>query len=134
MKIEINQIEREVEILPAPKGTFFIDEGLCFPVYPNFVAFCTPIDGERNYGNILVCPISFSSCYEAELLNEFGLEELKILTRTAVKDFDYDIVTYVNDLTTDLLNHKIIISSWCYEAINKIKNGIIKSVDELKEL
>ena len=131
MKIEINHIEREVEILPAPKCTFFIDEGLCFPVYPNFVAFCTPIGEECNYGNILVCPISSSSCYEAELLNEFGIEELEILTRRAVKDFSYDIVTYVNDLTTDLLNHKIIITSWCYDVINQIKNGIIKSVDEL---
>lgn len=43
MKLEINGIEREVQIVQAPQGAFCCLDELAFPSFPLFVGLCKAI-------------------------------------------------------------------------------------------
>ena len=136
MKIEINGIEREVLIAQAPKSSFVIQEGLMSPIYPAFVAFCQPTNEEKSYGNILVCPIidfngGYASCEIDELYTEFDTNHLKSCIKGWMDNYQGNLRDAVDYVTTDINDHDVFVTEVCCDIIDKIRNGEIKSIDEL---
>ena len=70
MKIEINGVEREGQIVSVPRGGFnIIEEGVL--TFPLFAYICNAIEKEYMESGILVCPISDLSYIEdGVLINE----------------------------------------------------------------
>lgn len=136
MKIEINGIEREVLIAQAPKNSFVIQEGLMSPIYPAFVAFCPPTNEEKGFGNILVCPIidfngGYASCGIDELYTEFNTNHLKSCIKGWMDNYEGNLCEAVDYVTTDINCHDVFVTELCCDIIDKIRNGEIKSIDEL---
>ena len=58
MKLEINGIKREVQIMQAPQGSFYCDKDLWLPQFPIYIGMCEPMTkDEGNYGNVIIFPI-----------------------------------------------------------------------------
>ena len=136
MRIEINGVEREVLIAQAPKSSFVIQEGLMFPIYPTFVAFCQPVGEEKSYGNILVCPIidfngGYASCGIDELHTEFESTHLKSCVKGWMDNYRGNLRAAVDEITIDINNHEVFVTEECCDIINKIENGEITDINEL---
>lgn len=136
MRIEINGIEREVLIAQAPKGSFVTGDGLMYPMYPLFVAFCEPVNEECDFGNILVCPIidlngGYASCYIDELSNEFDNSNLKSCISAWMENYEVGLRDAIENIMENLSFHEIAINPKCIDTIKKIRNGEITSIDEL---
>lgn len=109
MKIEINGIKREVQIMPAPSKCFCIFEECCTPSYPIYVGICEAITKEEvECGNILICPIcSNNGGYEdvsapAEVKNNVGVYDIVTLYKNNRIYGGYD-----SDSKEDLLSYII---------------------------
>ena len=96
MKIEINGIKREVQIMPAPSKCFCIFEECCTPSYPIYVGICEAITKEEvECGNILICPIfsnngGYENVYPGLVKNEVLSNDILTLYKNRRMYYKYD--------------------------------------------
>lgn len=85
MKIEINGVEREGQIVSVPRGGFCIgEEGILS--FPLFAYICNAIEKEDMESGILVCPI-----YEfSEIQNDVVIDE-NMIEPGSIRDCVYPI-------------------------------------------
>lgn len=102
MRIKIDDQYRDVCILPAPKGSFFLTEE-CSPQFPNFVALTEPIGDESSYGDIVICPITdYNGGHASCSINELHNELTPGLLKTAI---EYAEVAFGEETTeTGIIN------------------------------
>lgn len=94
MRIVINKIERECEILPAPPNSFWVSKGLYgFPIYVAIAPAIT--EHEKSCGNIVTCPIcctngGYDSAEPAEIHNYLSMLVFCSLIETHLRLGIYD--------------------------------------------
>lgn len=132
MKVKINGIEREVQIVQAPKGAFCCLEGLASPSFPLFVCFCEAItDEETNCGDILICPIfDFNlgySCVSAEEVKiEVYLCDLILLLKNYCSVYgEVPLRKAVKCIMDDFKSHGTIISEGVNNYVAAVMSGSI---------
>jgi len=139
MKIEINEIERDCEVIIAPKGAFYIwdrDEGGVS--FPQFVIIAPALTTEeKKYGTIVTCPVTscnggYESADISEIETEICLYPFKELVIGCYKTFLYDsIIKTAVDMYDRFLLHGTIISK---ELKSYMDNEEYKCDKELLEI
>ena len=135
MKLKINDIEREVQIVQAPQGAFCCLDELALPSFPLFVGLCKAItDKETPYGEVLVCPIfdnneGYASINVDEVKNELYVSDLKKLIRNYSVNFEYDsLKEIVESIMYDFNIHKTPITIGARKFIEKVMDGTITDI------
>lgn len=132
MKLEINGIEREVQIVQVPQGAFCCLDELAFPSFPLFVGLCKAItDKETPYGKILICPIfdcngGYASINVDEVKNELELSDLKQFIKNYAVNFEF---TSLKDVVEDIMYyfeiHKTPISKMARDYVKRVMDGSV---------
>lgn len=135
MKLEINGIKREVQIVQAPQGSFCCLEGLGLPAFPLFVCLCEAItEKETPYGKVLVCPIfdnngGYGSIEVDEVKNELCPSDLKRLIINYTNSYEFD---NLKDVLREIMYmfeiHKTPILQITKEYVKDVMDGIITEI------
>lgn len=132
MKLEINGIEREVQIVQAPQGAFCCLDELAFPSFPLFVGLCKAItDKETPYGEILICPIfdcneGYASINVDEVKNELELSDLEQFIKNYTVNFEFtSLKEVVEDIMYYFEIHKTPISKMARDYVKRVMDGTI---------
>lgn len=132
MKLEINGIEREVQIVQAPQGAFCCLDELAFPSFPLFVGLCKAItDKETPYGEILTCPIfdcngGYASINVDGVKNELELSDLEQFIKNYTVNFEFtSLKEVVEDIMYYFEIHKTPISKTTRNYVKRVMNGTI---------
>lgn len=130
MKAKINNILREITIVPVQKGGFCVSEGLCFPWFPLFCAICEAItEEEKACGDVLICPISDSngghgSIEVEEIKNEVSWEDIY----TCICNYEENLgleEDSINIIVDSFRYHGCIVEDWkIKKAMEKFENYI----------
>lgn len=133
MKLEIDGIKREVQIIQAPQGSFCYDEdGLIN--FPLFVAICEPTEEELSWGDVLVCPIfdgngGYAGITVNEVKNELWPFDLKRLIKGYAERRESDnLKEVVEEIMGMFEMHKTPISLSAREYVSDVMNGIITKI------
>lgn len=123
MKLKIDNIERECQIMPAPNGTF-ADYGETFG-FPTFVIFAPSIGKEVEYGDVVVCPIDcmnggLEAATPATLYNELYINKFKEYIEYRVETWDRSERDAADYIISSMKRHNVIISSTVNEYYNKL--------------
>ena len=133
MKLEINGIKREVQIIQAPQGSFCYDDTGIIN-FPLFVAICEPTEEELSWGDVLVCPIfdgngGYAGITVNEVKNELWPFDLKRLIRGYAERRESDnLKEAVEDIMGMFEMHKTPISLSVREYVNDVMNGTITKI------
>ena len=132
MKLEINGIEREVQIVQAPQGAFCCLDELAFPSFPLFVGLCKAItDKETPYGEILICPIfdcngGYASINVDEVKNELELSDLEQFIKNYTVNFEFtSLKEVVEGIMYYFEIHKTPISKMARDYVKRVMDGTI---------
>lgn len=135
MKLEINGIKREVQIVQAPQGSFCCSEGFGLPAFPLFVCLCEAItEKETPYGKVLVCPIfdsngGYGSIEVDEVKNELRLSDLKKLITNYTDIYEFDTLKdVVREIMYMFELHRTPVLQTTKEYIQDVMNGIITEI------
>ena len=133
MKLEIDGIKREVQIIQAPQGSFcYDDEGIIN--FPLFVAICEPTEEELSWGEVLVCPIfdvngGYATITVNEVKNELWPFDLKRLIKGYAERRESDNLKEVAEEVMGMFEmHKTPISLNAREFVSDIMNGTITKI------
>lgn len=134
MKLEIDGIKREVQIIQAPQGSFCYDEdGLI--EFPLFVAICEPTEEELLWGwEVLVCPIfdgngGYAGITVNEVKNELWPFDLKRLIRGYAERRESDnLKEVVEEIMGMFEMHKTPIPLPVRKYVDDVMNGIITKI------
>lgn len=132
MKLKINDIEREVQIVQAPQGAFCCLDELAFPSFPLFVGLCKAItDKETPYGEILICPIfdcngGYASINVDEVKNELELSDLEQFIKNYTVNFEFtSLKEVVEDIMYYFEIHKTPISKMARDYVKRVMDGSV---------
>lgn len=135
MKLGINGIKREVQIVQAPQGSFCCLEGLGLPAFPLFVGLCEAITEEETpYGEVLVCPIfdakgGYSSINVDEIKNELHLSDLKKLIINYANNYEFDSLKEIVEEIMYLFKiHKTPILHITEQYVQDVMNEVITEI------
>lgn len=120
MKAVINGIEREIQVVPVPKGGFCITEGLYFPWFPLFCAFSEAItEEEKQIGDVMICPISgdygYGNIEVEQIKNEVLPNDIHICLKNYMENYECEIDEALNDIIDYFEKHGYSIEKWKIE-------------------
>lgn len=132
MRIKIDDQYRDACILPAPKGSFLLNDG--FPHFPNLVALTEPIGDESAFGDIVVCPITdYNGGYAAVRITELYNDIDPYTLMKAIKDVKREVddnmteTEIINDLIESFEAHGTPILKatrmWVENRLKELSNG-----------
>ena len=132
MKLKINDIEREVQIVQAPQGAFCCLDELAYPAFPLFVGLCKAITKEEtSYGDILMFPIfdgnfGYASISVDDVKNELELSDLKQFIKNYTVNYEYtSLKEVVEEIMYYFEIHKTPISKMAHDYVKRVMNGEI---------
>ena len=118
MKIEIEGIERECEVVLAPKGSFCVfdvNEGIYG--FPEFIIIAPAMTGkEKSCGNIVTCPVvcgnaGYENAHIDRVMTEIRLDDFKQLLIGYYKSYEVESISAVAIMVYDeFLRHGTIVS------------------------
>ena len=136
MKIKVNGIKREVQIMQAPQGSFYCDKDSEEPLFPIYIGMCEPItEDEESYGNVLVFPIDggYNGGYECTdpqwIMNDVMIGVLEKLIVNYAFENKCDNLKEAVERIMDLFEiHKTPIRLNVREYVDDVMNGTITKI------
>lgn len=139
MKLKINGIEREVQIVQAPQGAFCCLDELAYPAFPLFVGLCKAITKEEtSYGDILMFPIfdgnfGYASISVDDVKNELILQDLEQFITNYAINYEYrPLKDVVHDIMYNFYTHKTPISEATRAYVKRVMDGTITDFPKTK--
>lgn len=138
MKMEINGIKREVQIMQAPQGSYYCDEGSEEPLFPMYIGMCEPITKDEEWytsRGVLLVPI-IGNCYKPyegieriDILNDVSLYDLQELIPKYAFENECDNLKEVVEQLMDLFEiHKTPIRLSVRKYVSDVMNGTITKI------
>ena len=138
MKLEINGIKREVQIMQAPQGSFYCDEGSEEPLFPMYIGMCEPITKDEEWytsRRVLLVPIigDYHKRYEGiekiNILNDLSLYDLQKLIKKYAFEYECDNLKEAVEEIMDMFEiHKTPITLRVRKYVDDVMNGIITKI------
>lgn len=120
IKAKINNIVREITIVPVQKGGYCVSEDACFPWFPLFCAICESItEEEKMCGDILICPIcdfngGYASLSVEEIKNEVSFRDICKCAINLEEEYGND-EDAINCIVKEFKKHGYEIEDWMIE-------------------